>query len=163
MANKIIQVEWNEIIEMLCELKIKLVSKPEIIIAIQRGGLIPATILSHLLNIRDIEVVISTRNVSDDIHSEKIPPNVSENYRLTRINGKKILIVDDIIGSGATMQKVVNLIREYHPLSIEMFSCYVNLDNWEKAQKYSPEKSITYVGKTVRGWVIFPWENRKYE
>lgn len=159
MTKKTIKVSWKDIEQILKNILDKSFVKPDIIIAIQRGGLVPATILSHLLNIRDISIVSSISTIDDTIYSIKKPPLVKHNIPIKDLKDKNILIVDDIIGSGLTMSEVTSVIKKYNPLSIKILTCYLNLDNWEKNQELSPEQCVDYIGRVVRGWVVFPWEN----
>ena len=98
--------------------------------------MIPATILSHLLNIRDISIVSSVRTIDDTVYSVKKSPLIKHNISLTELENKNILVVDDIIGSGLTINKVTSIVSKYKPLSIKILTCYLNLDNWEKIKNY---------------------------
>ena len=74
--------------------------KPNVIVGISRGGLIPGVMMSHKLNVPFKPVHASTRDFPH-----------WENY-LPRPNDKKILIVDDICDSGETFEKLSNYIKE---------------------------------------------------
>lgn len=136
---------------------------PDLILAIQRGGFIPSVMLSHALNIRDIIPLNVKITVDDTVNSQKIQPILEHNPAVEKIKGKNVLIVDDIVGSGNTYQVVYDYLTTYCPASIKSLVCVINRDNWNKANDESPEKSITYIGKEVRGWVKFPWERIKWD
>ena len=131
---------------------------PDIILAIQRGGFIPAVMLSHALNIRDIIPLNIKITTDDSVNSQKIQPILEYNPDVQKIKGKNVLIVDDIIGSGRTYQVALNYLLEYHPASLRSLICVINKNNWEKVNDDSPDKIINYIGMEVRGWVEFPWE-----
>ena len=70
--------------------------KPDVIVGISRGGLIPGVMISHKLNIPFKPVHASTRDFPH-----------WENY-LPKPNDSKVLIVDDICDSGETFERLSN-------------------------------------------------------
>lgn len=82
---------------------------------------------------------------------------MGENINFKCLKNKKVLLVDDIYGSGATLDFVINDLSKYSA-EIYSFVCVQNLDN------YNPKYNLpNYVGEKVNGWVVFPWEEEKYE
>jgi hypoxanthine phosphoribosyltransferase len=110
------QLTWKEIENLVDTLAYKIsLSKPlpKYIIGLQRGGLIPAVLLSHKLN---------------------IPlGNIKENHYQ---NSKTILVVDDIADTGETLKnysKYPTAVLHYKPQSIHIPTFYANLvdnDEW---------------------------------
>lgn len=160
MDNKIIYFDWNTITEIVRDMgrDIKNTYNPEIIISIVRGGMIPSVILSHNLNIRWVKNIKVTETVNDEINAIKQEPIIDTNIDLSEIKGKKVLIVDDILGSGATIRKVKQEVKKWQPKELKTAICIVNEDNWEKSNNLNYNDEIEYIGKSVRGWVVFPWE-----
>jgi len=157
---KTINLDWSKI-EKLCSKVISLIKKdkfnPEIIITIQRGGLIPATIISHTLKIRDVMVVNIKRTTSDKVNSNKIPAKILSPLDKNKVMNRRVLIVDDIIGSGETLNVLEKSINNLHPADLRKAILIKNEDNFVKSSLKETIK-IDYLGKTVHGWVIFPWE-----
>ena len=160
MNNNINYLDWKEISDIVKSMSdsIKIDYKPEIIISIVRGGMIPSVILSHELNIRKIENIKSIETINDEINAIKQKPIVDKNINLSDIKRKKVLIVDDILGSGATIRKIKEEVRKWEPEELRTAICVVNEENWEKSNKTNYNDEIEYIGKSVRGWVVFPWE-----
>lgn len=130
---------------------------PDFILTIKRGGLIPSVIMSHLLNIRDIKVVNIKTTLTDKINSEKIPPRLVTSLKKSKIQGKKILIIDDIVGTGKSLTLLISKIKKLSPKEIKSAIIVLNEENYEKTPQHT-RVFINYIGKRVRGWVIFPWE-----
>lgn len=160
MNNNINYFDWNTISEVIKNMseEIKDNYNPEIIISIVRGGMIPSVILSHNLNIRNIKNIKSIETESDQINANKHEPVIDENIDFSEIRGKKVLIVDDIIGSGATIKKIKQVVKMWQPRELRTAICIVNEENWKKSNEISYDKEIEYIGKVVSGWVVFPWE-----
>jgi hypothetical protein len=130
---------------------------PDIIISIQRGGLIPAVMFSHLLGIRTLKVINVLRTVNDSVNSTKIDPIITKDSNIKIIENKNILIVDDIVGSGKTIEAVDNYVKKYKPSNIKTLTCYLNITNWNNNNNVPPTH-IDFIGKIVDTWTAFPWE-----
>ena len=123
------------------------------ILAIGKGGLVPGVALAHRLNIKKFYVINAKINKKNIPYSKKQKPKF-EKFDFKTIKGKKILIVDDIAGSGKTLEALVeklkrNKIKNYHIFVVIKFD-----------GDYRPPDNlpITYYGKVSKDWVIFPWE-----
>jgi uncharacterized protein len=159
-GSMVIPLSWEEIdhnVSILAE-RVQCDGKPEIIIGIQRGGLIPGIILSHCLGVRDFFPFNINRTAYNGINAEKVAPRLGPNISLKIVTKKNILLVDDIVGTGATLRMVQHMLIMHAPLQIRSLVCVVNRDNWENSNSNEPSTLISYIGKEVRGWVVFPWE-----
>lgn len=112
------------------------------ILAITRGGLFPAGLLSHSLDIRRIETI--------NVHSYT-PKNTQGELNLLNVpyipnSGKNWIIVDDLVDSGKTMRAV----RKIYPkaVAVTLFA--------------KPEGLPTvdyHIRKVEQNtWIVFPWE-----
>jgi len=160
-ASPIISLSWKEIdhiVSILAE-KVQRDGNPEIIVGIQRGGLIPGVILSHSIGVRHFLPFNISRTTCDRVNAEKIAPRLGRSISsLKVVAAKDILIVDDVVGTGLTLRTVQHIMNMYSPLCVRSLVCVVNRDNWDSANEGEPATSISYIGKEVRGWVMFPWE-----
>ena len=93
-------ISWNDF-HGLCQ-AIALAAaafNPEIIIAIGRGGFYPGTLIAHLLR-TEIYPVRFTRRLNDEVERQE-PHWLLEPPAL--VQGKRILVVDEIASSGKTL------------------------------------------------------------
>lgn len=157
----VISVSWNDINRIVEKFSKNFseANKPDYIVTIQRGGLIPAVILSHEINVRDIIVVDARITIDDEINSCKVTPVLKENVNLNILENKKIVIIDDILGSGETLNLVLDNIKKYNPKEAKIFVCYLNEVNFNNSQfKQGDLLNDIQIGKIVDRWVMFPWE-----
>ena len=81
------------------------------IIAITRGGLIPAAIIAREMDIRNIDTIcISTYDEKDmgDVNMIKIPENASKE------RGEGWLMIDDLVDTGTTIKAAKELLPDCH-------------------------------------------------
>ncbi len=157
----VMNVSWNDINKIVESFSEQLsgINKPDCIVTIQRGGLIPAVMLSHKINVRDIIVIDARITIDDEINSCKGVPVLKKNIALNTISNKKIVIIDDILGSGETLNLVLNYIEKFNPIEVKTFVCFLNEMNFKNSQfKGEFLLNNTVIGKMVDRWVMFPWE-----
>jgi len=126
--------------------------KPDMILGVARGGLIPATILATLLDIKDV-ISISIRSYTKN-RKRKNAPEYLHSLPKKLILGKQILVVDDIVDSGNTLKSLDELISP--DLALAM---YATLFAKSKA-KFRPH-FIGYEITKSNEWTIWPWETDK--
>lgn len=136
--------------------------KPDYIVGINRGGLIPALMLSHYLRIPMETLKVSLRDYGST-ESNCWMAEDAIGWQMDK--PKNILIVDDINDTGAT----INWIKKDWEASVRMHN-----DDWEKVWNYSTRFAVlvdndaspievNYVGESINKaedpqWCIFPWE-----
>jgi hypoxanthine phosphoribosyltransferase len=137
--------------------------RPDYVVGITRGGLVPAVMISQYLEVKMHTLDISFRDgdlgpesnlwMAEDAFGHNAPP-------------KNILIVDDINDTGRTL----NFIKEDWPSG-----CLPSDDKWNTVwhnnvrfativdNSASEFKTVDYTGLTINkhedpSWVVFPWE-----
>lgn len=151
---------------------------PDYIVGITRGGLTPANLISQYLN----NVPMATLKVSlrDDVECESnlwMPEDASGYVpkEQQQANGgwtflakyrKKILIVDDINDSGATLnwikQDWANSVRysEWDDVWNNNVRIAVLYDNESSSFDGKVDYSAVDINKAVEDtWIVFPWED----
>ncbi|WP_052450425.1 phosphoribosyltransferase [Actinomyces polynesiensis] len=129
---------------------------PDLIIAVARGGLLPAGAISYAMGVK----AIGTMNVEfytgvDETLAEPrlLPPLMD----VSAISGKNVLVVDDVADSGRTLRMVMDLIAE-NGLSLDGAAA-VPVDA-RCAVIYEKPRSVIspdYVWRVTDRWINFPW------
>ena len=141
---------WNQIYELLLNQAQKILrqAKPDLIVAVARGGTIPARILSDLLDApyASIQVKLYT-----DIAHAGATPQIMQPLNVS-VADKRVLLVDDIADSGRTLQFVSTHLKEQGAAEVQTATLY-----------FKPGCSVTpdYYQKTTDNWVVFPWEYKE--
>jgi hypoxanthine phosphoribosyltransferase len=132
---------------------------PDYIVGLTRGGLTPAVMLSHYLDVPMNTLKISLR---DDNESSESNCWMAEDA----FNQTNILVVDDINDTGATLKWVM---EDWQA------GCHPNSEKWDSVwnnnvkfatlidNQSSDYLDVDYIGKTINKmvddeWICFPWE-----
>ncbi len=110
------------------------------IVAITRGGLVPAAIVARELEIRVIETV----SVATYEHMVQGKPKVLKKPRAD--DGKGWLIVDDLVDTGATAKVVRELLPQAHFAAVYA----------KPAGRPMIDSYVTEVSQDT--WINFPWD-----
>lgn len=122
--------------------------KLDMIVAISRGGLVLARILSDFLDLPIFNIAIESYA---DINESK-EPRVTQDIGSAEIRGKKILLVDEICDSGKTFERAVAYLNSVEPLQIKS-ACLV----LKSKSTFTP----AFYEKKIDKWVVFPYEVRE--
>ncbi|OJX18376.1 MAG: xanthine phosphoribosyltransferase [Devosia sp. 67-54] len=118
----------------------------EACVAITRGGLVPAAIVARELNIRTVDCV-AVKSYDHQSQGEirllkPIDPQIVEKAKA----GRKILIVDDLVDTGATARAVRDMLPGAHFATV-----YAKPKGREMVDTF-----ITEVSQDT--WIFFPWD-----
>lgn len=144
-ANKSFPVSWDQIHRDAKALAWRLLDKGQWkgVIAVTRGGLIPACIVARELNIRLIETfcVASYNNESNNQHEASVLKQTE-----SAGDGTGWLVIDDLVDTGNTFK----LIREHLPNA--HFGCVY-------AKPMGVPTTDTFITEVSQDtWVFFPWD-----
>jgi len=120
--------------------------KPDIVVALARGGFVPARIICDLLLIKDLVSVKVDHWGITATKDKKAHLRYTFNADLT---GKKVLIVDDITDTGESMMLAKSFVEKLNPAEIRTAAIYHIAHS-----KFVPD----YYSKKIKWvWVIWPW------
>lgn len=118
---------------------------PDCLVGVKRGGLVPATLLSHYMN---VPMFVSSCRLRDG-RNEVDLLEVDQSFK-----NKRILVVDDICDEGHTLEKLSCALRELEICDFKTCSLFFNIrQNFAvdfKARKIDRFKD--------NSWIVFPWE-----
>ncbi|HWM48027.1 MAG TPA: xanthine phosphoribosyltransferase [Xanthobacteraceae bacterium] len=119
----------------------------EAIVAVTRGGLVPAAIVARELGIRVIETVCAASYSHQTQGELKVLKGVSDEIvNIGGGQGKGVLIVDDLVDTGRTARVVRNLLPQAHFATV--FA--------KPMGRPLVDTFITEVSQDT--WIFFPWD-----
>ena len=143
-------VSWNKVMQLNRVLAGKILDsgyRPEVVVAIARGGYTPARLLCDYLNLYSLtslqitHYTHSTRSLDD----ARLCAGVTTNVR-----AKNVLLVDDVTDSGDTLQLARRHLGELQPAQIKTAALH---------HKTSAPAAPDYYGVKITAWrwLIYPW------
>lgn len=148
------QIGWTELLELISSgaQEIKRVHEDiDTIVALSRGGLIPARLIAQKLNVKKVfSFGINFYNRDDKL--KKVPTiyqPLPENFW-----SSNILVVDDIIDSGSSIKHVVNYInKRYYSDNVPLvYSVFFRPNEQKVVPNFYSELLIQ------PAWIVMPWE-----
>ena len=143
-------ISWERFHELARELALAINQArfhPELIIAIGRGGYMPARLVSDYLdvyNLTDIRI--------EHYHAVHMQRVARVRYPLAAdIAGKRVLLVDDVSDSGSTFETAIQHLREHgEPAQLVTAVLHHKRVSSYKADFYAEEVSEWH-------WITYPW------
>ncbi|MEM2269127.1 MAG: phosphoribosyltransferase, partial [Thermoplasmata archaeon] len=123
--------------------------KPEIIIGLARGGLVPARLISDRMQLKDLYAVktehwgITATPDGQAKITQTLPINIS---------GKRVLVVDDITDTGQSLSLAIDHVKSMGPSELRSATLLHILHS-----KYIPNYFAEEVPEDKWTWFIFPW------
>jgi hypoxanthine phosphoribosyltransferase len=120
--------------------------KPDLIVALSRGGWIPGRLISDFLENPEIATIKVEHYV--DFYKTLKKPAITQPLPID-VRGKRILLVDDIVDTGASMKVAVEYLKERG--ADEVRTCALYRKPWSVT---TPD----FFARETDAWVCFPHE-----
>lgn len=142
-------------VNQLCDKFLSSIRKfnPDCIVPIMQGGIIPAKKIADMLKLTDL-YPISIKKYNND--GKKLHSAIVEKSVGSEIIDKRVLIVDDVVETGDTMQLAINEVKQHTRYA--MACCLIaKEDTWVDIRLGvdCPYAEIYKQGE----WVKFYWED----
>lgn len=130
--------------------------KPDYIVAIGTGGFIPARMIKTFINRPILTVGIAYYDLNDNIMDK---PNIIQwiDDADSKLKGKKILLVDEVDDSRATIGFCLEKLLSHNPEEIAVTVVH----NKEKEKRGEIPSQVTkyFAGETMEDkWICYPWD-----
>src|SRR6478735_552358 len=103
-------VTWEALAEMVADLAAKVGAQYDVMLAITRGGLVPAGMLAYRLGIRNI-LVAAVEYYDNEGHPGP-KPTFLQFPADPQLRGQRVLVVDEVWDSGTTIHAVTERVRQ---------------------------------------------------
>lgn len=146
---------WGHVEKMCTQLVTQLYDsewKPDYIVGVTRGGNVPATILSNMTGIRCEAVKVALRDGESGKSGDSIDWMAQD-----ALDGKRILVVDDINDTGATFQWIADDWKLNGDDNVRFAVLTENLSSDFDRVQYSCDE-VNKAEEDV--WLVYPWEKQ---
>ena len=131
--------------------------EPDAIVGLARGGAVPATFIAYLFNKPLLTITIQTYDYmkkKENIDWDEIYTDINNFIMVNRLKRRKILIIDDIVDTGETMNYLKRFFGNKEKNYVKFASLFISESTPEK---FYPDFYLHI--KPKNSWIIFPWEN----
>ena len=147
-------ITWNEVQKLIDHLMVQFEHEFEAMLIITRGGIIPGGLLAEAMDI--VHLLTAAVDFPAEVESEKakllIWPQFIQFPEDDQLVGRRVLVVDDVWGSGRTITAVKNRVSAAGgtPYTCVMhFNPYRNLFGTTRPD---------YFAASTDAHIIYPWE-----
>jgi len=148
------KLSWEQVEIALKKLGAKIKTsgfKPDYIIGITAGGLVPLYFLAKHLDIANI-LTVSTNSYERDKKGETVITYLPE----IDLKGKKILLVDEIADTGESFKKMREaIVQKYTVGEIKTATIIVK----KGVCAFEPDY---WIAEKQNEWIVFPWEKEYF-
>lgn len=120
--------------------------RPDLLLSITRGGMVPAGTISYALGIKNLHIINVEFYTGVD-QRLPLPVLLPPVPAAVDLSGQKVLIIDDVADTGETLK----MVRDF---------CAEHVAETRTAVLYEKSHSVVqcdYVWKRTDEWISFPW------
>ena len=141
-------VSWDEMARMVTVLAGQLRGEYDVLLAITRGGLIPAGVLAYHLRLRNILVAAVEFYTEDGVRGPA--PSFLQFPADPLLRDRRVLIVDEVWDSGRTIQAVRERVARAggRPTTAVL--------HWKPGRSEVDARPDHHVVETD-AWIVYPW------
>lgn len=147
-------VKWDDIVNLSEKIYHEIIArgiKIDTLVPVLRGGAPLSLLLNRHMPDVDTACVHIKRSKTNSPNSDFGDPILKGITNESAIKGKNILIVEDIIDKGLSVDKAIEAIKRYNPQNVFVTTLF-NFNDDKYKDIICGEKLESYV------WIVFPWD-----
>lgn len=146
-----LDLSWEMFGELCRALALKVARDydPEVVVGIARAGALPGAVVATILDVDFYSMKISRRGDDDEVRDR--PEVLSAAPR--EVEGKRVLIVDEVTTSGATLRLALAAVRDTRPTEVRTATSFA------RTRGYKPD----YFALQTDAEVVLPWDHHLLE
>ncbi|MEM2025334.1 MAG: phosphoribosyltransferase [Desulfurococcaceae archaeon] len=147
---KILYIPWSRALEQCYKLASIVLDEDlevDAIVAISRGGLVPARIMSDVIGVEEL-IVLRSKFWGTGVRIRE-EPELLVHERLN-LNGLNVLVVDEVVDTGATMAKVTRFIKDAGSNLVKTAVLH-----YKSSSSFIPDYYVERFNEWV--WIYYPW------
>ncbi|MCS7099670.1 MAG: phosphoribosyltransferase, partial [Sulfolobales archaeon] len=147
---EVVYVTWRKAIQLCYGLARRIDSsgyRPDVVVSIMRGGVVPALIISDVLNVDSFYAVrVKHWGIAEELH----PTPLIEQLPQGRVEGKRVILVDEIADTGKTLEIATRELLKLSPREVRTAVLHL-----KPTSVVVPDYYIEKLEKWV--WIFYPW------
>lgn len=148
---KIIRVTWKEVDLLIDRIASQVDFKPDLLVGVSRGGLVPVRLLGDRLETSNI-AIIKTEFYTSIGKTERVPV-ITQDINVN-VKGKRLLVVDDVADTGQSLIVIKNHLKKKGARVVKFATIHYKIKSNLKPDFYA---------KKTSSWIVYPWEKVEAE
>ena len=146
-----LDLSWEMFGELCRALALKVARDydPEVVVGIARAGALPGAVIATILGVDFYSMKISRKGDDDQVRDR--PEVLSAAPR--EVEGKRVLIVDEVTTSGATLRLALAAVRDTRPTEVRTATSFA------RTRGYKPD----HFALETDAEVVLPWDHHLLE
>ena len=146
-----LDLSWEMFGELCRALALKVARDydPDVVVGIARAGAVPGAVVATILGVDFYSMIISRKADDDDVRER--PEILSAAPR--EVEGQRVLIVDEVTTSGATLRLALAAVRDTHPIEVRTATSFA------RTRGYKPD----YFALETDAEIVLPWDHHLLE
>jgi len=151
-GRRYLTLNWSDIEMLVHKLaeRISSIYEPNMLIGILRGGAIVASMLSDVLDMREV-YTIGCRSYTGVGERETIV--IYQPLSLNSLLDRDVLVVDDVADTGDTMKHIVQYVKGFEPKKVRTATLHI-----KPHTSFIPDFYV----ENVNAWIVYPWSINEF-
>lgn len=150
MAN--VYLTWQDVEELISRVVMQLNTPYDSLLLITRGGIIPGGMIAEALKMKDVLTASVIFGQDTSVRAEMSWPRFQQFPMDNLLEGRKILVVDNMWDRGRTIVTVTSRIR-----SAGGFPETAVL-HWKQDRSLFKDDEPDYYAEITDDWIYYPWQ-----
>lgn len=142
-------IGWGDITRMVAILLAKIPRDYDNILVVTRGGMVPACLISERTDIRNILCAAVVFYEGQHRHPEPLFVQFPSD---DQVNGRRILVIDDVWDTGTTIVAVRERLRR---AGATVHCCVLH---YKPTHSRFPHDAPDFYAEVADGWITYPWD-----
>ena len=147
-----IYLTWHDVEELITKVVMQLNTPYDALLLITRGGIVPGGMIAEALKMKDVLTASVLFHQGVGVRAETSWPRFLQFPADPVLNGKKILIVDNIWERGRTIVTVKSRVQGAGGIP------ETAVLHWKKHQSIFKNEKPDCYGAVTEDWIYYPWQ-----
>ncbi len=150
-----IYLTWNDVDMLIDKLLPQFTHPFDALLMITRGGIVPGGILAEALDIRYVLTAAVRFPATEGVEKRLAWPTFLQFPEDALLEGRRVLIVDDVWDDGRTIMTVKGRVEQAGALP------ELAVLHYKPTRSLFPKNKPDYFAAITDKWVVYPWELRR--
>uniref|UniRef100_A0A7C2ZM73 Phosphoribosyltransferase n=1 Tax=Ignisphaera aggregans TaxID=334771 RepID=A0A7C2ZM73_9CREN len=147
---EVLYVSWKDVINLCYKLAKDIASsgfEPNAIVAVLRGGVVPALLLSDILGVEEFYAIrVKHWGIAKEVYATPIVEQLPQK----KFQEAKVLVVDEVADTGKTLARVIEEIKKLGAAEVKTAVLHL-----KSSSGLLPDYYAAKLEKWV--WIFYPW------